>query len=326
MKKFLAIMLSVISAFAVLSFSACGKKPNGNLSVYAPDGAPALAIAGFINDGYDFGTGAQVEYNVIAANALNGVVGSGDIIVMPINLATKSYNKNAEDPYKMAGVITHGNLYVMAKSEISLEDLKGQVVGVANLSNVPGLTFKAVLSANGINCEASDTADNPNAVALKDYSASELKTALQTGNIDVGVLAEPTATELISAAPEFVAIDLQQLYDGEKQAYPQAVVMVKSSVIANYPHLIEKFAEKTESKVTWVKNNPAAALNALAGVRAEGIVPSFTADNLTSAVVDKCKIYWQSAADAKTEVNAYINKIRLINVQAANEVGEDFFA
>ena len=326
MKRFLAITLSVISAFAVFSFSACGKNAkNGELSVYAPDGAPALAIAGFIDEGYDFGTGAEVKYNVISAGVLNTVVGNGDIIVMPINLASKSYMKNAEDPNKMAGVITHGNLYVMAKSEISLEDLKGQVVGVANLSNVPGLTFKAVLSANGIDYQETDTPDQ-NYVALKNYSASELKTALQNNFVNFGVLAEPTVTELVAAAQDYIAIDLQTLYDAEKQSYPQAVVMIKSSVITKYPDLIGKFAEKTDGKVTWVKNNPAAALNALAGVLAEGIVPSFTADNLTSQAVDRCKIYWQSAADAKNEIIEYLNKIRLVNAQAANEVSDGFFA
>ena len=43
-------------------------------------------------------------------------------------------------------------------------------------------------------------------------------------------------------------------------------------------------------------------------------------------MIDNCKIYWQSAADAKNDVTAYINAIREIGETAANSVTDEFFA
>ena len=220
MKKLLALLLALTFAFSLFTLTACGseekEKYSGEpaekkeLSVYAPDGAPALAISKFISDKEDFGTGANMTYNVIAADTLQTVVGTGDIIVMPINLATKIYKAKG---YKMAGVVTHGNLYLMAKEDLTLEDLKGKVVGVANLANGPGLTFKAVLAANGIEFETSDEAVEGK-VALKGYTGQELMVALKSGAVSVGLLPEPVASKLVSTTPEFkFALDLQALYD-----------------------------------------------------------------------------------------------------------------
>ena len=333
MKKLLAILLALTFAFPLFTFTACGSEEKekysgepaekAELTVYAPDGAPALAISKFISDKEDFGTGANMTYNVIAADTLQAVVGTGDIIVMPINLATKIYKAKG---YKMAGVVTHGNLYLMAKEDLTLDALKGKVVGVANLANVPGLTFKAVLAANGIEFETSDEAVEGK-VALKGYTGQELMVALKTGAVSVGLLPEPVASKLVSTTPEFnFALDLQALYDAEEKAYPQAVVMVKNEVIAAYPELIKNFGDKIAAGVTWIKNNQEAAVEAVASVLAEGVTQSMTNANLTAEVVDNCKIYFEAAISAQNSVNKYIAEIRKINEAAANEVTEDFFA
>ncbi len=98
------------------------------ISFYAPDGAPAISIAKFISDGENFGTGKKVNYNVVAAENVVGFMAqsNADIILLPVNGATKMYkaNNNANDPYKLVSVITHGNLYIMSKTEITLDDLK----------------------------------------------------------------------------------------------------------------------------------------------------------------------------------------------------------
>ncbi len=131
-----------------------------SLAVYAPDGAPALAIAKFIFDGYDFGTGAEINYNVVQASAIATAMstGAGDIIVMPVNAATKLYaaGNNQNDPYKMAAVITHGNFYIMSTEKITVQDLKGKRIGVPNRGQVPDWTFQSVLKKNGITFALAD--------------------------------------------------------------------------------------------------------------------------------------------------------------------------
>ncbi len=333
MKKLIALILSIVSALTVFAFSACGdKEPAAErpvITVYAPDGAPALSIAKFIADGDNFGTDADVSYNVVAAANIGQVMqqGKGDIIIMPVNAASKLYAVNTENPYKMAGVITHGNLYIMSKENISLQDLKGKVVGVIGQGNVPDLTLRAVLKNANIEYEPSDTAVSGK-VALKYFAdGSELVPALIKGNMEIGLLPEPAANTLISRNSAYnYALDLQELYDAETKAYPQAVVMVKSSVIQSYPEIIANFGGKIASDVSWVRANTALAVDAINSVLAEGLTPSLVAANLNATVIDNCKISWQSAADAKEEVKTYINAIIDIVPQAAKAVSDDFFA
>ena len=122
------------------------------ITVCAPDGAPALAIAKLINDGFDLGTGKTVEYKIVSASNIGSYItqGKAEIIIMPVNAASKTYKKYTSDTYKMAAVVTHGNLYIMSTEQFTVEDLKGNTVGVIGQGNVPDLTFRSILKANNI--------------------------------------------------------------------------------------------------------------------------------------------------------------------------------
>ncbi len=332
MKKLLSVLLSIVSIFTVFAFSACAGSDKSQddkktITVYAPDGAPALAIAKFIHDGENFVDGVEVKYNVVAAGNIGGIMqqGKGDVIIMPVNAASKLY-KASSDAYKMAAVVTHGNLYVMSKEDLTVQDLKGKVVGVIGQGNVPDLTFRAALSKHGVECEVSEIVVEGK-VAVKYYAdASELIPALKTGKIAIGLLPEPAANKLTGMDSAFkYALDLQELYDAENKTYPQAVVMVKSSVISAHSELINAFGDKMANAVSWVKENVSDAANAVASALAEGLTPSLSAANLNATVVDNCKIGWQSAAAAKTDVKNYIDAIRALEEKAANVVADEFF-
>ena len=107
MKKFALLILTFI-----LSLSAVGCEESAdNISVYAPDGAPALSLVKAMDclDGYDF--------NIVGADVIQTVVTGdkkADICILPINLASKILN--GKDDYKMLGVVTHGNFYLLSKS------------------------------------------------------------------------------------------------------------------------------------------------------------------------------------------------------------------
>ena len=125
---------------------------------------------------------------------------------------------------------------------------------------------------------------------------------LKTGALTVGLLPEPAATTLVSTTPNktFKRLDLQQLYDSENAIYPQAVMMVKSSVIAKYPNLVSQISSKFDNGVTWVKDNTATAVGKVNSVLPEGVTPSLKANLITSTVVDNCKII-----NYKTEEKGY---------------------
>lgn len=141
----------------------------------------------------------------------------------------------------------------------------------------------------------------------------------------IGLIPEPAATNLTNKIKKqggnVYRLDLQELYDAEEKAYPQAVLMVKKSVLGANPSIVQVLEEKISESVSWVKTNPATAVEAI-GKRG---VTTLTANTLTPDVVDACKIYWQSAENAKTSVKNYVNGIIEIDATKASNVDDDFF-
>ena len=122
-----------------------------------PGGAPALSIVNFIDNGENFVEGANFNYKVVNADNIamhmNGEVEFADFIILPINAASKLYNKKTDldKSYKMVSVITHGNMYIMSKTQSNINSLKGNTISIFNKEGtVPDLTLKIVLNKNGI--------------------------------------------------------------------------------------------------------------------------------------------------------------------------------
>lgn len=338
MKKFITLAVALISAITAVFAAGCGNDVPADtgdgtlptteiISIYVPDGAPALSIAKFINDNETFGTVSKIEYNVVAANEINNaiLVKKADIVIMPLNAATKVYKTETDSAeYALAAVITHGNFYIMSQSEISsAEDLIGKVVYVPNRGQVPDWTFKYALNAAGVNFEEGDSTVSGKVVINYPTGGASAIPALLLNDVNaVGLLPEPAATNVNSEKNGAVAyrLDLQELYDATAKSYPQAVMMVKKSS-AKAAELALKIAEKLSDAVSWVKENKESAVSAVKGKYASTLNPA----TLKDGTIDNCKIYWQGAADAKTVVLNYIENIRSIDGNAANAVGDDFF-
>lgn len=332
MKKLLTKLFG-LTLVAVLLFSfGCNVKSaeKTTVNVYAPDGAPALSIAKFIYDNENFGyNDVDFNYNVVASSNIGAMMiqGKGDIIIMPVNASSKIYGSNKNDAYKMASVVTHGNLYIMSKNVSDLSGLVGNVVGVIGQGLVPDLTFRSILKKNNIDFEISESPVNGK-IAVRYFSdASTLLPMLKQGVISNGLLPEPAATKLTSLAFDvsWNRLNVQELYDNETKSYPQAVVMVKESLIKKYPDLVGKIASKFGGNVEWIKKNVAVAVDSVNGKLAEGVTPSLSAGVITEKVVDNCNIYWQSSLDAKRQVAEYINSLIEIDGASAKAVGDDYF-
>ena len=126
------------------------------LSLYCPDGAPALSVARLINDETII---PNLDINAVVANTINSKVAGenpvADFCILPVNVAVKLLgNANA---YQMLGVVTNGNLFILKKQDgknvtkqNAKEVLNNKKIGVINLANVPGLTLKVVLKDLGV--------------------------------------------------------------------------------------------------------------------------------------------------------------------------------
>lgn len=225
MKKFLCVLL--------VAFMLCGcssKKSEesvssendrtdnseelSELSILCPTGAPSFAFAGEIlnHDQIEFVDGTDL----LQAAFVNKEY---DVIVAPSNLGAALAAKGASE-YKMAAVLTWGNLYLIGTKEASLKEGKLAAFGEAA---VPGKVWDTVKASMDIEF-------------VEEYynSASEVQTALISGNYQVGLIAEPAATATIAKAQQsglelvFLA-DLQELWKettGFEGGYPQAAIFV----------------------------------------------------------------------------------------------------
>lgn len=325
MKKFFILLLSFMFMILPNFISACGDKET-TISFYAPDGAPAFAVSPFILDNENFGLN-NIEYKIVSQSNIGQALikGEAEIVVAPINLATKLYNSNESDIYQMVSVITHGNLFIMSTEELNVADLKGKVVGVIGKGLVPDLTLKSVLLDNGVSFSESETVVSDK-VALKYYAdGSEILPALKTHKINIGLVPEPLATKLSALAPEFkYRLSLQTLFDNAN-GYPQAVMLVKKSLLDAYPDLVSNIESKFISDSDILNSKKEQLISAINSHLSEGITPSLLVENVNSDVINGCNIYFESASCSKPCVNKYIDKLLEIDGSSAKKVSDEFF-
>ncbi len=174
--------------------------------VYAPDGAPALSLANAIQSS----TGNLFEYHIVAGTAIasyvTGATPQADFCVLPVNAAAKLLGTGQK--YKMLGTVTHGNMYFLGAGEQTsltgenlASALKGKIIGVVQLTNVPGLTLRCVLKEKNIAYEILDgdkTASDPEKVYLKPIQDAAAGVT-PAGGCDYYLCPEPAASAKVSA-------------------------------------------------------------------------------------------------------------------------------
>lgn len=302
MKKiFVAVLCTILMCF---SFIACGNdKVDGKISVYMPDGAPALAMAKIITENNQFDR--EVEYNVVPANEIQTSVASkkAGLSLLPVNIASKVAGDG--ENYKLISVNTHGNLYVVGMTDTSdINDLKGKKVAVVNLSNVPGLTFRTILDDKGIDYTLnSDGTPSANEISLVNQANVA---QFLNGTFDYIVAPEPAVSTILSKRQNSkILFDLNTLYGGD---YPQAVLLARTDVYKD-TKFINAFLAELEKNNAWLKENNENKSLAESAMAALFETTSITANLITDDIVDRCNIKVTKGSNAKTLVNTYISKI-----------------
>lgn len=211
------------------------------VSILSPSGAPALSLM----ETYLEGT-HSVEY-VTGSEVLGAELvkpdSAYDVIVAPVNLGCKMIEKGNSE-YRLAAVITWGNLYLVGTDE-ELLSKEGQFAAFGE-GSVPDMIFKTTVDVASLTPE------------LTYYSsAQDVQAAILSGNADGGLLAEPAVTATIAKAKEKnielkVIKDLQVAYQEKMQSetagFPQAAIFVKTGSEANAAAVleqIEKFVNDT---------------------------------------------------------------------------------
>ncbi len=341
MKKLISIAsATAIVALSATAFAACtlnteqggeGDKNPVELSVYAPDGAPALSLVNLIANGQS----ESYEYNVHVVQAatiqaqVTGEAPKADFCVLPVNAAANLLGSG--ETYKMLGTVTNGNMYFLTTGDnatVTSENLSaliGKTVGVVQLNNVPGLTFQSALKKADVPYQilGNDGTVDGEKVNLRAFQ--DASTVTPAAGCDYYLCPEPAVSTKLSKVAAFkLAGSLQEVYGG---GYPQAVLVAKNSVISNH-------VEAVGEVITYMKGSGSYLENATVDNVLENLgkcyensefTPTFSTANLTATVIANCSVNFTQSKDCKTVVTTFLSELTAVNSSFAKAVSDSFF-
>lgn len=317
--------------------------------MYAPDGAPAMAFAQMMEtDSEQDG----VSYKIVAPTLIASKVTNADqrknadICVLPVTAASKLLGTG--EKYRSLGVVTSGNLYLLTKDTDlkkrlqnagykNLDPLIGKTVGVMKINDMPGLTFKSVLSEYGLEWQEikNDTTMSATKVNLKAISDGT-SIHLNEENVACYLVAEPAASVQIRKNGFMIACSLETLYHqgelpnvGEYQGYPQAVIVAKKSLIEQKKEWLDDFLSKLQASTAALHTSWATGEKILSIVEAHREDPAYVstlkAEVLTAETIARCRVGFVGNSLCKQAVKTYLSRIVAMNGQATKIPSEEFF-
>lgn len=333
MKRKYCIVLAVILAGMILVggciyaiVTTFGKK-KPELTVYMPDGAPALAFAKLMHEDTEED---GVTYYVTNATQIASKVSytdmdkNADLCVLPLTAATAKLGTG--ENYQMVGAVTHGNLYMISKDTTTtyttgnLSSLKGKTIGVLQLGSTPGLIFKSMLSKNQIPFNvltdggepATDKVNLTPVVIPAGTPAGQVLNGMISQGVDLFVMAEPAVTALQKGGFQTVG-DVQTLY-GE-QGYTQAVIVAKKSVIEDRKAWLNDFLQDLQESAVWATTVDGATLVSAVQSHFEDTTATttLTANTLNGAVVTRSGVRFETTNVCKTKTVDFLTVAKRVD-------------
>ena len=280
MKKFFSMILALVLAAGVCVFAAA----EGGLTVTAPNGAPALAIATFVAENREI-------YTPVAADAIAAAFAGqeADFIVAPINAGAKLF-KAGKSTYRLAAVVTWGNLYIASqKEDLKAEDLNGADIVLFGENTINASVVLYALEKNGI------VPGNVSYLAGADKTKDHLLDDAEA----IVVTAEPALTAAKFAAKKnektISALSVNELL---KQAtgedgYAQAGLFVKAETAQAQPEAVKAWLVKAEEACGRCASDTAAVAEAAVALE---ILPNA---KVAEAAIPGCAIRYVAAPEAK---------------------------
>ena len=283
MKKFIALFLVALLA---LTCTACAE--GYTMTASAPSGAPALALA-------TIAVNQPENFTFVAAETISAEFASAkaDFIVAPVNAGAKLY-KMGKSTYKLAGVVSWGNLYIASqKADFRLEDLNGAKVVLFGENTINAAVVNYALEKNGI---------TPASVEYL-AGAAQTQALLLTDAEAIVVTAEPalTAAKMKNAAITAYAVnDLYKAATGY-EGYTQAALFVKAETIENHPEEVKAFIEAVAASCEQATTDVEAVANAAVALE---ILPNV---KVATQAIPGCAVRFVSALDAREQIEFTAN-------------------
>ena len=292
MKKILFVFLFL---FNFILLAACSKTDDYTITVVAPQGAPAVAVA---NEAVN----AKDNYSFINANNINEQFTSNekDIIVAPIN-AGASLFKAGTSTYKLGAVVTWGNLYFATqRTDIkSIDDLAGKKVTLFGEKTINSSLARYVLNQKNIE-------------VTYEYkgSAEDTKTLLTDNQEAIVMTAEPAltavTTQLKKANKTVTAFAISGLYKevSGNNEFTQAGLFIKAETIEKHKAVLDAFLDKIKASCDAVTSNLDTTVSNIIALGNTGL-PS--AEAVLKNALPKCNIKYVSAKDAKVALEKTVS-------------------
>lgn len=219
-------MKKILSILVISLLVACSAKPLEweSLSILSPKGAPAISLVPLIQENKD-----SIEFvdgtDILSAELIKG---EKDMIIAPVNLGA-ALSKKDSNPYRLYGIVTWGNLYLVSNSDISF--VENEPLALFGEQAVPGLVFNSI----------KDSLDQV-FVSTAYNSVTDVQGQLLSKTFNVGLMAEPLVTATIAKAKTLetplnlsVYKDIQALWQEKTgfENYPQAAIYIKADISAD---------------------------------------------------------------------------------------------
>ena len=283
MKKFIALILV---ALMMLACTACAE--GYAMTASAPSGAPALALATLAVQNPE-------NYTFVAADTISAEFAraEADFIVAPVNAGAKLY-KIGKSTYKLAGVVSWGNLYIASQKEnFQLADMNGAKVVLFGENTINAAVVNYALKQNGI---------EPASVEYL-AGAAQTQALLLTDAEAIVVTAEPalTAAKMKNAAITAYAVnDLYKAATGY-EGYTQAALFVKAATIENQPEAVKAFIEAVAASCEKATTDVAAVADAAVALE---ILPNV---KVATQAIPGCAVRFVKAIDAREQIEFTAN-------------------
>lgn len=257
------------------------------LKVLVPQGATALAVMKLDESVADID---YVAGSDVLAASLVSPESEYDIIIAPTNLGAKLASNQKSD-YKMAAVLTWGNLFIAGDANKSMDE--NATIALFGDGAVPGLIYEM--------CKPESTMNE-----IYYGAVNEALAQLLAKEADFALLAEPALSAALAKDESLsVVSDLQDNYQEINgfEGYPQAAIFVKEDAIDD-PSFMALF-EQIQANIQVYDQDTSLAVADVEAVGADVVgVPS-------SAIIKKAypglNIRFVWASDVKDQLETFLS-------------------
>jgi NitT/TauT family transport system substrate-binding protein len=326
MKKLSTLLLSIVLSAGVLAGCSNGdnnksakeqpKPETKTVAIASPDGLPTMSIAKLIKEKPEIKENYKVDYSIKATpDELSTTVmkGEADIAIVPSNMAAIAYNKTKD--YSIAGTTGFGSLYLVSTEDINgYDDLKGMTILNIGKGMTPDITTQTILKDRDLDVKSDVTLDYVNAV-------SELVPMVISGKANTAVVPEPALSALMTKKEDVKIFknlndEYKELNDS-KYGFPQATVIVKTSLLKDNKEFVASFLTQVNDSVEWANSNK----SELASYCAE--IGVSTEKPMIEKSIERANLKYVPISDTKKEYTTYYNYLFVSNPKSLGGIVPD---